>query len=171
MAQYIDTTGYKVQNENFQLTGFAEFEAMLMEMSDGFTKPSDITSTLGAACKNAMEPVYYSAIAYAPVDTTKPRSDYSPFHMRDTIELKARLPNDNDRKSAYIGDTAMVIAVVSVKKSAVSLGQEFGTSKIPARPFLRPALQHNVGTVLALLKEELSVIIPAYARKISRKRK
>jgi hypothetical protein len=70
-----------------------------------------------------------------------------------------------------VNDTDAVIAVVSVKRSAVSLANEFSTAKMPARPFLRPALDQNVEAVLGLLKTRLATIIPEYALKLSKRRK
>jgi hypothetical protein len=91
--------------------------------------------------------------------------------MRDTIRLESRIPNEKDRRSEYVNETDAAIAVVSVKKSAVSLAQEFGTSKIPAHPFLRISLQQNSGTVLDTLKSQLASRIPDYMAKLARKRK
>jgi hypothetical protein len=91
--------------------------------------------------------------------------------MRDTIRLDARIPNEKDKRSEYVNETDAAIAVVSVKKSAVSLAQEFGTSKIPARPFLRISLQQDSGTVLDALKSQLGSRIPDYAAKLARRKK
>jgi hypothetical protein len=117
-----------------------------------------------------MESVYHSAISRAPVGD-KPRDDKNPFHMRDTIRLDARIPNERDKRSEYVNETDAAIAVVSVKKSAVSLAQEFGTSKISGKPFLRIALEQNGGEVLTVLKSQLASRIPDYAAKLARKRK
>jgi HK97 gp10 family phage protein len=91
--------------------------------------------------------------------------------MRDTIRLDSRIPSAKDKMSEYVNDTDAVIAVVSVKKSAVSLANEFGTSKMAARPFLRPALQENADAVLTELKSQLAVRIPEYAKKLARRKK
>jgi hypothetical protein len=91
--------------------------------------------------------------------------------MRDTLKLKSRLTTPNDREAPSINENSVVLAMVTVKRSAVSLAQEYGTSKIPARPFLRPALQYGAQTVISDLKDSLAEIIPAYAQKLSRKRK
>jgi HK97 gp10 family phage protein len=91
--------------------------------------------------------------------------------MKDTIRLDARIPSEKDKRSDYVNDTDGAIAVVSVKKSAVSLANEFGTSKMGAKPFLRPALQENINTVLAELKSALAVGITDYAKKLERRRK
>jgi HK97 gp10 family phage protein len=161
---------YIPQKLTFELEGFAEFEQQLKELAQGFRGDLIARNTLVPAAKVAMEIVYNESISMAPVGD-KPRDAKNPFHMRDTIRLDARIPNEKDKKSEYVNETDAAIAVVSVKKSAVSLAQEFGTSKIGAKPFLRPALQNNAETVLTTLKSQLASRIPDYAAKLARKRK
>lgn len=161
---------YIPEKLTFKLEGFAEFEQQLREIADGFRGDLVARNTLVPAAKIAMESVYNSAVSRAPVGD-KPRDDKNPFHMRDTIRLESRIPNEKDRRSEYVNETDAAIAVVSVKKSAVSLAQEFGTSKIPAHPFLRISLQQNSGTVLDTLKSQLASRIPDYMAKLARKRK
>lgn len=160
---------YIPEKLTFKLEGFAEFEQQLKEIADGFRGDLVARNTLVPAAKIAMESVYNSAVSRAPVGN-KPRDDKNPFHMRDTIRLDARIPNEKDRRSEYVNETDAAIAVVSVKKSAVSLAQEFGTSKIPAHPFLRISLQQDSGTVLDTLKSQLAGRIPDYAAKLARRK-
>lgn len=161
---------YVPQSSNYQLEGFAEFEKQLQQMADDFRSDLIARNTLIPAAKSAMESVLLSAQTKAPVGD-KPRDAQNPIHMRDTIRLDARIPSGKDRMSQYVNETDAAIAVVSVKKSAVSLAQEFGTSKMSANPFLRPALQENAGNVLQQLKSELGVRITQYAQKLARRRK
>ena len=161
---------YTPEKLTFKLEGFAEFEQQLKEIAEGFRGDLVARNTLVPAAKVAMETVYHASVAMAPVGD-KPRDGNNPFHMRDTIRLDARIPTEKDRRSEYVNETDAAIAVVSVKKSAVSLAQEFSTSRIPAKPFLRPALQNNAETVLTTLKSQLGSRIPDYAAKLARKRK
>ena len=161
---------YNPQKLTFELEGFAEFEQQLKQIAEGFRGDLVARNTLVPSAKIAMEATYNAAVSMAPVGD-KPRDSKNPFHMRDTIRLDARIPSEKDKRSEYVNDTDAAIAVVSVKKSAVSLAQEFGTSKIPARSFLRPALEQNAGTVLTVLKSQLASRIPDYAAKLARKRK
>ena len=161
---------YTPQSKSFQLEGFAEFEQQLKDMAEGFRGDLVARNTLVPAAKAAMGSVLDSAKSRAPVGD-KPRDDKNPIHMRDTIRLDARIPNNKDRMSQYVNDTDSAIAVVSVKKSAVSLANEFGTSKMPAHPFLRPALQENSESVLTELKSQLAVRITDYAKKLARRKK
>jgi hypothetical protein len=171
MAQHIDTLGFEGKDLKFELSGFADFEKQIIEMANGFKMDTVLKETLAKAAENSMQSVYYAALAYAPYDIENPRSEYRPIHMRDTLKLKSRLTTPNDREAPSIKENSVVLAIVSVKRSAVSLAQEYGTTKIPARPFLRPALQYGAQTVIGDLKKSLGEIIPAYAQKLSRKRK
>lgn len=139
-------------------------------MAEGFRGDLVARNTLTPAAKAAMGSVLESAKARAPVGD-KPRDAKNPIHMRDTIRLDSRIPNNKDKMSEYVNETDAVIAVVSVKKSAVSLANEFGTSKMSANPFLRPALEQNADTVLTELKSQLAVRIPEYAKKLARRKK
>lgn len=161
---------YVPEKLTFDLEGFEEFEQQLKQMAEGFRGDLVARNTLVPSAKIAMESVLNSAQSRAPVGD-KPRDANNPFHMRDTIRLDARIPNERDKKSEYVNETDAAIAVVSVKKSAVSLAQEFGTSKITGKPFMRVALQENAGTVLTVLKSQLASRIPDYAAKLARKRK
>ncbi len=158
---------YVPNNRKFQLEGFAEFEAQLLDMAKGFRADAVARNTLAKAAALAMEPVKNQVLATAPYD----EKSKGPIHMRDTTRLDWRIPNSKDKESYYISDTDAAIATVSVKKSAVSLANEFGTAKMPAQPFLRRALDSNAGNVLTILKSELARIIPEYAAKLSRRRK
>jgi len=135
-------------------------------MAQGFRADTLARRTLALAARDAMQPVEQAAKAMAAYDG----NNKSGIHMRDTIRTDFRIPNERDKKSNFVNETDAVIAVVSVKRSAVSLANEFGTAKMPAQPFLRPALDSNVDAVLGLLKTRLATIIPEYAAKLSKRR-
>lgn len=158
---------YVPNNRGFQLEGFAEFEQQLLQLGQIGRADLIARNTMVKAAKRAMEPVYYRVEQTAPYDET----NEGPIHLRDTVRLDARIPNDRDRMSKYAEDTDAVIAVVSVKKSAVSLAQEFGTSKLNPQPFLRPALDNLSQEVTRKLGNELGSFITEYAKKLNRKRK
>lgn len=158
---------YVPNNRGFQLEGFAEFEQQLLQMAEIGRADLIARNTMVKAAKRAMEPVYQRVEQTAPYDET----NTGPIHLRDSVRLDARIPNDRDRMSKYAEDTDAVIAVVSVKKSAVSLAQEFGTSKLNPQPFLRPALDNLSQEVTRKLGNELGSFIAEYAKKLNRKRK
>ena len=136
-------------------------------MAEGFRADTLARRTLALAARDAMQPVEAAAKAMAAYD----ENNTERIHMRDTIRTDYRIPNERDKKSYFVNETDAVIAIVSVKRSAVSLANEFSTAKMPARPFLRPALDLNAENVLAILKTKLAIIIPEYALKLSRRRK
>lgn len=158
---------YTPNERGVKLEGFAEFEQQLRDLAQGYRADLVARNTLVKAARNAMVPVYQRVEQTAPYD----ESNTGPIHMRDTARLDARIPNGRDKMSKYVNETDAAIAVVSVKKSAVSLAQEFGTSKLNPQPFLRPALDAQVETVLSALKSELAYIIPAYAKRLNRRKK
>lgn len=145
--------------------GFEELEKQLKQLAEGYRSDLVARNTLVKAAKEAMVPVWQTATSLAAYDA----SNVENIHMRDTLRIDARIPNAKDKLSEYVNETDTVIAVVSVKKSAVSLANEFGTAKMAARPFLIPALKSNIQKVLDKLKSELSYSIPAYAKKLQRK--
>lgn len=151
--------------------GFADLEKQLAQIATGLQSDKVVQATVVKALKTAMEPVYYRAIALAPVDNDNPRSASRPFHMRDTIKLTARIPTDADRESVYTSPTDIAIGIVSAKKSAISLANEFGTAKRAAKPFLRPALAQETTRAIDILRDELSNIIPAYAARLAKRKK
>lgn len=156
-----------MDNVTIKTEGFAEFEEQLLAMAEGYRSDLVARNTLTKAVKVAMEPVLQTAISLAHYG----EKNYSGIHMRNTLKLEARIPNQSDNRSAFVKDSDAVIGIVSVKRSAVSLANEFGTAKMAARPFLIPALERNLTIILSNLKSELSWLIPAYAEKLNRKRK
>mgnify|MGYP001250097713 CR=1 FL=1 len=171
MAQHIDTQGFEGKDLKFELSGFADFERQIIALAEGVRMDTMLKQTLAKAAESSMQSVYHAALAYAPFDIENPRDPYRPIHMRDTLKLRSGLTTEEDRQSSLINDNSVVIARVTVKRSAVSLAQEYGTSKIPARPFLRPALQYGAQTVINDLKNDIGDILAEYARKLSRKKK
>ncbi|EBM6463694.1 hypothetical protein GPM74_003963 [Salmonella enterica] len=70
-------------------------------------------------------------------------------HMRDSIKIR-----NSNRKSR--GSTVVTLRVGPSKQHYMkALAQEFGTVKQVAEPFIRPALDYNVQTVLRVLAVEI----------------
>ena len=157
--------------EIFRIEGLAELKAKLSELMDLGRADKVARETLVKAAKTAMEPVLADVQTNAPYDAEKPRDAKNPIHLRDTVKLSARIPTQSDRKSMMVSETDTAIAVVSVKKSAVSLAQELGTKKLQPQPFLRPALARHKDTVVAVFKEELRGYINQIAAKQARRKK
>ena len=158
------------KNRMFRVEGMEELEAKLSELMDIHRADSAARATIVKAAGKAMVPVADQVRATAPYDPS-PRTKKSPIHLRDTVRLDARIPNKRDHQSIHINPTDAAIAVVSVKRSAVSLAQEFGTKKIPAQPFLRRALEQNAETVVNNFKTSFAEYLASYANKMARRRK
>lgn len=155
----------------WKVEGFAELEQQLLALANEFPVDTVVRQTVVKALKRAVQPVAERAIALAPYDSENPRSAYRPIHMKDTIKFTARIPLDSDMESVYFEPGAIALGIVSVKKSAVSLANEFGTSRRGARPFLRRALSEEREKVVDILAKEMAEIVPAYAKRMARRRK
>ena len=158
------------KNRMIRVEGLEELEAKLSELMEFNRADTAARATVVKAAKQAMEPVAEQVKATAPYDPS-PRTKKSPIHLRDTVRLDARIPTNRDRQSIYVNQSDAAIAVVSVKRSAVSLAQEFGTRKIPAQPFLRRAIEQNAETIVDNFRINFAEALVAYANKIARRRK
>lgn len=150
-----------------KVEGLEELEKALMGLSDGFRTDLVMRNTVTKAAKRAMEPVAADVTAAAPYDET----NHTFVHLRDTVRLDARTPNAKDYQSSMVNETDVVVAVVSVKKSGVSLSQEFGNAVTPAHPYLRNSLARNFDAAVRIFKSELETLIPLYAAKQAKWRK
>ncbi len=146
--------------------GFAEFDAQLKALADGYRADLVAKQTLAKAGRVAMQRVYDDVVYRAPYDSIH---NTSGIHLRDTVRIDSRIPNQGDKMSEYVEETDATITVVSVKKSAVSLSQEFGNARTTAQPFLRIALESNINEVLSVLKSQLGQIIPDYWKSLRRR--
>lgn len=146
--------------------GFAELDSQLKALADGYRADLVAKQTLTKAGKVAMQRVYEDVVYRAPYDAV---NNTSGIHLRDTAKIESRIPNAGDQMSEYVNETDATITVVSVKKSAVSLSQEFGNARTTAQPFLRIALESNINEVVSVLKSQLGQIIPDYWKSLQRR--
>jgi hypothetical protein len=146
--------------------GFAELDAQLKALADGYRADLVAKQTLAKAGRVAMDVVLRDVTYRAPYDSIH---NTSGIHLRDTARIDSRIPNAGDQMSEYVNPTDSTITVVSVKKSAVSLSQEFGNARTTAQPFLRISLESNVENVLTTLKSQLGQIIPDYWKSLHRR--
>jgi len=151
---------------SFKTEGFAELEDQFKALAEGYRSDLVARNTLVKAVKVAMEPVLQTAQVRAPYDEVHNKTG---VHLRETLRIDGRIPSDKDKMSEYVKDTDSVIGIVSAKKSAVSLSQEFGNARTAAQPFLRISLETNMQKVLSILKSELAFLIPVYARKLNKR--
>lgn len=152
--------------EIFKAEGFEELNDQLIQLANGFRGDLVMRNAVIKPVKAALQPVLASVQARAPYDENNTGS----IHLRDTARLDARIPTAADRKSEYVSQTDAVIGVVSVKKSAVSLSQEFGNARTMPQPYLRVSLESNRDNIINILKSELATSIPDYAAKLAKRR-
>lgn len=153
--------------KEIKLEGFDELGEALAEMSRMYRADLVVRNTLTKAVKEALVPAYQSAYSLAKLG---PPNKYN-IHMKETMRIDGRIPRENDRLSYFVRETDAVIGVLSVKKSAVSLANEFGTSKMAAQPFLRIGFESSIDQVLSKLKTELTYLIERYSKVVARKTK
>ena len=139
--------------------GFDDFDAVLTEMGNDFGYTDVNKKVLIPALRNAMK----ITLPYA-----KSLARISSGQMRNSIMIEARRPSDRDKKSKYIYETDAAIAILSVKQSKVSLGEEFGTAKRAGQPFIRPSLEANQSVILQTLADELKKKIQRYQSRNSK---
>lgn len=141
---------------SLQTEGFDEFEATLIKLADEFGYTEVNRRVLIPAVRDAMASTLPLAQSLARAATGM---------MRDSLRIDARRPNTKERESKYIDANDAAIAMLSAKRSRVSLGEEFGSPKKTAHPFLRPALEREQETVTRRLSTILAFKLDTYQAK------
>ncbi|EAZ5383100.1 hypothetical protein CBT60_08510 [Salmonella enterica] len=122
-----------------EVTGLDELERQLMDLGEKVG-----TKVLRDAGREALKVVEEDMKQHAGYDETSTAQ-----HMRDSIKIR-----NSNRKSR--GSTVVTLRVGPSKQHYMkALAQEFGTVKQVAEPFIRPALDYNVQTVLRVLAVEI----------------
>ncbi|MBJ2682496.1 HK97 gp10 family phage protein, partial [Salmonella enterica subsp. enterica serovar Typhimurium] len=120
-------------------TGLDDLERQLMALGEKVG-----TKVLRDAGREALKVVEEDMKQHAGYDETSTAQ-----HMRDSIKIR-----NSNRKSR--GSTVVTLRVGPSKQHYMkALAQEFGTVKQVAEPFIRPALDYNVQTVLRVLAVEI----------------
>jgi HK97 gp10 family phage protein len=141
--------------------GFDDFDNTLTQMGEEFGYTDVNKKVLIPALKAAMMVALPTAKSLAREDTGE---------MKQSIRVDARRPTDKDQDSKYVYSYDAAIAILSVKKSRVSLGEEFGTAKKAAHPFIRPSLESNKTNILNALNQQLKAKIDKYQARKSKDR-
>ncbi|EBG5616654.1 hypothetical protein FI206_20640 [Salmonella enterica subsp. enterica] len=122
-----------------EVTGLDDLERQLMALGEKVG-----TKVLRDAGREALKVVEEDMKQHAGYDETSTAQ-----HMRDSIKIRS-----SNRKSR--GSTVVTLRVGPSKQHYMkALAQEFGTVKQVAEPFIRPALDYNVQTVLRVLAVEI----------------
>lgn len=151
-------------NVSYKTYGFDGLEAQLIAMAkdfgaEGYGKAHK--SVLVPALKEAMKPVLTTArmfIRQGPYNELNTTSK----HMLDTLRLTARQLNSKDRKSAYLHNDDVALAMVSVLTDDRGMSQEFGNARVPAQPYLRRSLEYAAPACLDVLEASLGRILAEY---------
>jgi len=151
----------------FKIEGLESLESQLLGLAEGFRTDLVLRNTVTKAVKKAIEPI---AVAMAETPIPYDEKNTKNIHLRDTLRTEARVPDARDKNSSMVNETDVVIGLVSVKKSAVSLSQEFGNARTVAQPFIRSGLERSYNDAVTIFKDELAELIPPYAAKLAKRK-
>ena len=174
---------YSVQ---FKMEGVKELEEVFNQMNDELGE-KDAKRILNRAVRLSMKPVLDAARSLAPEDTGA---------LRASLQIEARKPSKKDKRSKYVSENDAVIGLVTtapgaklariafknkktdskflqigIKSDARAVANEFGTAKMPAKPFMRPALESNKEQVTSSLANSLRQVLEKYKARQARKAK
>lgn len=170
-------TSVKVEFE-----GFKEFEELAKKIADDFGY-KDAQNIIVSSLRMSMRSALVSAKAAAPVDTGG---------LRQSLQIEARKPRGKDKRSKYVNNTDVAIALITtapgtklarkkfinqrtglsqvgIKSDARATAMEFGTANVPAQPFLRPALESNSKNITDDLGKTLAQALEKYKARQAKK--
>ena len=157
-----------MSNAEFRVEGFEQLFAKMNELEEEIGK-GKTDRIWRKALAWAMEPVLQDAKSFAPKDTGQ---------TAERIYLRVHRPQGRDKSSnRYAGEMFMARVTASTlrddsvqnfvvnkkgrlqatwaNKSRAPVSQEFGNARVPARPFLRPALSSNSDRVISRLGQAI----------------
>lgn len=171
-------------NVKFKMEGAKELEELFDVMQDELGE-KDSRRILNRAVRLAMVPVLSAARSLAREDTGA---------LKASLHIEARKPNKRDLRSKYVSSADTVIGLVTtapgwklaktsfknkrteskflqigITSDARATTNEFGTAKVPAKPFLRPALESNKELVTSSLSKTLKETLEKYRARVARK--
>jgi hypothetical protein len=158
-----------------EFEGMQEFKDLLDKIKDDFSE-KDTQKILNNAVKIAMQPVLASAKSLAPKDTGA---------LAASLRIEVRKPNTKDKRSIYVNPSDVVIGTVTtapgnvlaaksftnlksnkkqkgIKSDARAIANEFGTGKMAAHPFMRPAIESTAPQTLGALSSSLATALEKY---------
>lgn len=123
-----------------EVKGLDELERQLTALGEKVA-----TKVLRDAGREALRVVEEDMKRHAGFDEESPGP-----HMRDSIKISSR------KGTAKYRSTVVTLRVGPSKQHQMkAIAQEFGTIKQVAEPFIRPALDYNVQTILRVLAVEI----------------
>jgi hypothetical protein len=157
----------------FKTEGFEELNDQLIALAKDIRSADEFKGfkkILSMSTRKALNPLADDMRARAPYDGDRPANKADQPHLRNTVRVDTRIPTTKDRQSIMVNESDAYIGIVSVKKSAVSLSQEFGNARTSAHPYLRITAESGREQATNILKSELSQRIPAYIKSLSKSR-
>ena len=147
----------------FKVYGLRELEKALKDLG------SDVAGKNGGLVRTALMgaalPVLRDAQLRAPVSS----EDDDNLHIRDTITRSRQREVEPEMKPANeVGDVGL-FARGKGKRIYYGKFLEFGTSRMSAQPFLRPALENNLVESTNLFRKKLAMGIVRVAKKVGNK--
>ncbi len=141
-----------------ELTGAQQLSRQLQKMGAEMGGKA-----LRSAAMSSMLPVLKTAISNAPINDR----DYKKVSHKGNPLFPGYLKRNIARKGILSRDKRFVRVMVGPKPEAFygTAFVELGTSKIPAQPWLEPALRSNKDLVVKKLRERLKKIIEKATRK------
>lgn len=168
------------------ITGAKELKDVLREMEADFgTK--ETSKVLIGAMRDSLAPTLARAKTLVPKDTGT---------LAASLRVEARKPTRRDKRSIYINETDTIIATVTTappskfvkiydieasykakkdkykKVKAIGdarhIAMEFGTAKLAAKPYLRPALESTAFQVLNNLADKIKLRLLKYRSKYNK---
>jgi HK97 gp10 family phage protein len=170
-----------------EFEGFEEFKELTTQITNDFGY-KDASNMMVAAVRLSMRSALDAARSRVPVDTGA---------LRASLQIEARKPRNKDRKSKYVqnGDVAIAIITtapgkklaktafknerntrsnikqIGIKSDARATIMEFGSATTPAQPYLRPALESSSSAVVNDLSKSLGTALEKYKARQAKKRK
>jgi hypothetical protein len=149
----------------FRIEGVAELQEQLEAIANSYRADLVVKQTVVKAMKEALVPVASEMLHRAPYD----KKNITFPHLKYSVNLDVHLTNERDKQSFFYEEGDFVTGIVSVRRSNVSLAQEFGNPRVSAHPFIRSALSNKVNVVLTIFKTQLEEILPQYWAKLNKK--
>jgi|LauGreDrversion4_2_1035121.scaffolds.fasta_scaffold219150_2 hypothetical protein len=151
-------------NKTFEVKGFDQLAEQLNVLFSFYNPEEVLKKGTVNSVRKALQPMLSRVVANAPYDN---ETNKSGIHLRDTAKVQVRLPNEKDKQSQFYYPGDVVWGLVSVKKSAVSLSQEFGNANTPAHPYLRVSFESGADESLNILKEQLSHQLKSFLKNVT----
>jgi hypothetical protein len=161
---------YDYLKYQWETSGFDGLEQVLIQLGKDFGYGESTKKVLVPALKEAMRPALSTAKANILAGPYNAQNVTTP-HMLDTLRLNARMPSGKDKKSAYIQQNDVAMAMVSVRTDDRGMSQEFGNARTPAQPFLRRALESSAVACVDQLEMILGRRLAEYRSKQEKSQK